>query len=128
MSDSTRARNPQFAGTLAVGPIGTVAGRRPAGPNRTEQRYYDDFLAAQERAGAVTVHYQGLRVYLGNGHAYRPDWVAVTPAGRVTCIEVKGAHVHSRDSRLRFDAARAEWPCFAWVWAQWTGSEWRVER
>jgi len=102
--------------------------RKPGVPNRTEARYFAAFLGEYERSEFATVRYQPWRLYLPNGHSYRPDFVVIVhDPVRIQCHEVKGPHIHSRDSRILFDTARAVWPWFDFVWAQWTGSEWRVE-
>ena len=64
---------------------------------------------------------------LGGTHAYTPDWWT----GR-TAVEVKAEHIHSRDSRILFDAARREYPDVTWVWARKRttgkkGPRWEIE-
>jgi hypothetical protein len=34
------------------------------------------------------------------------------------CVEVKGEHIHSRDSRIFFDIARTQYPDIVWVWVR----------
>ena len=64
---------------------------------------------------------------LGGTHAYTPDWWT----GK-TAVEVKGEWIHKEASRIRFDAARAEYPDVTWVWARKRttgkkGPRWEVE-
>jgi hypothetical protein len=95
-------------------------------PNKTELRYLRDVIKPLGEVG----RYEALTFRLANGHMYTPDWVCTDPAtGRLTCVEVKGAyrfHSHQR-ARLAFDQARLEWPSITWIWATWTGKEWRNE-
>lgn len=97
------------------------------GPNKTEQEYRRLYLDASERDGSV-VRFQPFRVYLSNGHSYRPDWGVFWPNGAIECHEVKGGHIRSRDSRILFDTARANFPWWSWVWAQkQAGGVWKVQ-
>jgi hypothetical protein len=66
---------------------------------------------------------------LGGTHSYTPDWWV--EADR-TAVEVKSEHIHSRDSRILFDAARAEYPSVTWIWARKRtrgrkGPRWEIE-
>lgn len=66
---------------------------------------------------------------LAGTHSYTPDWWV--EASR-TAVEVKGEHIHSRDSRILFDAARAEYPSVTWIWARKRtsgrkGPRWEIE-
>lgn len=47
------------------------------------------------------------------GHKYTPDWY-----GNGFAVEAKGEHIHSRDSRILFDAARLAHPELTWIWAR----------
>jgi len=47
------------------------------------------------------------------GHSYTPDWY-----GNGFAVEVKGEFIHSRDSRILFDAARLAHPELTWIWAR----------
>jgi hypothetical protein len=91
-------------------------------PNKTESEY------RRMLPRYAIVVYEGMRLYLANGHSYRPDWVVRLPVGGIECHEVKGAYIHSRDSRILFDQARQDWPCFAFVWARKIDGAWKVER
>jgi len=92
------------------------------GPNPTEARYRDTFLRGDH------VEYEPRSFALACGHSYTPDWRS-NPDPLGDCAlwfhEVKGPHIHSRDSRILFDCARTEYQQYGWVWAQWTGKEWR---
>ncbi len=96
------------------------------GPNKTELRYLRDVIQPLGEVG----RYEALTFRMANGHRYTPDWVyADQTTGRLTCVEVKGAYrfgSHQR-ARLAFDQARTEWPGITWIWAIWTGKEWRNE-
>lgn len=102
----------------------SVGKRKPHGPNRTEERYKRDYLT---HPATVTVRFQPFRLYLSNGHSYRPDWGVFYPDGKIALHEVKGPHVHSRDSRILFDTAITDFPWLGFVWAQWTGEKWKLQ-
>ena len=94
-------------------------------PNKTELRYLRENVEPLGETG----HYEGITFRLANGHRYTPDWVYADASGKLVCVEVKGAYrfgSHQR-ARLAFDQARTEWPGITWIWAKWTGSEWRNE-
>jgi len=91
-------------------------------PNKTEQEYYDTFLAP--RTDLEYIWFEALRFYLSNGHSYRPDWVAARTDNVLECHEVKGPRIHSRDSRVLYDTARKDYPCFEWFWAQKQNGKW----
>jgi hypothetical protein len=96
----------------------------PAGPNATEAEALrvlrlPDGTAFEGRAFDV----------LARTHGYTPDW---WHEGSRTAVEVKGEHIHSRDSRILFDAARAEFPGVTWIWARKRacgrkGPRWEIE-
>ena len=59
--------------------------------------------------------YEGKTFDVCGGGRYTPDWVS---EDRQIAIEVKGEHIHSRDSRRRFDEARMIYPGWRWIWAR----------
>lgn len=76
-------------------------------PNHTEQEAFD--LLGLLNRGCI---YES-RTFEVVGHSYTPDWT-----GPSVAVEVKGEHVHSRDSRILFDAARLAHPELTWIWAR----------
>ena len=97
---------------------------KPSGqPNHTEL----EALAVLRLRNAV---FEGRTFEVLNGtHAYTPDWWAPDCA---TAVEVKGEFLHSRDSRILFDAARKEYPEVTWIWARKrvtgrNGPRWEIE-
>jgi hypothetical protein len=115
------------AGDTAKHPSSNVEpGKRRREPNKTEARYKAEVI---DRDGRRLATYEALTFRLANGHRYTPDWVYADDAGRMVCVEVKGAYrfgSHQR-ARLAFDQARIEWPGICWVWAAWTGGAWKTE-
>ena len=81
-------------------------------PNQTEQEAMTVFSALAKLVMAMRYN-SVLYPVLNNSHSYTPDWTA----DGVVC-EVKGEHIHSRDSRVLFDACRAEHPDLVHVWAR----------
>lgn len=96
--------------------------------NGTEQRMLD-YLRARERRGDIAnvrpfplILHWGLD---GDGHymTYTPD-MSYDREGRTVLVEVKGAHVRSRDI-VRFKGCRAEWDGkFGFEMWQWKEREW----
>ena len=97
-------------------------------PNRTEREYHDKFLWPRVVSENATVQYEGIRLYMMNGHSYRGDWALHLPDGSIEIHEVKGSyHLHSHQrARLAFDQARIEWPCIKFVWAEKSKDGWKI--
>ena len=95
--------------------------------NKTEARY-ETLLSHVPLT--VSVRFQPVRLFLANGHAYRPDFMTKDINGNLAAHEVKGAFIRSRDSRILFDQARQEfgWMIRYWVWAQWKNGKWHEEK
>ena len=107
-------------------PVANQPQKTAKGPNKTELRYLRDVIKPLGEVG----RYEALTFRMANGHRYTPDWVyADQTTGRLTCVEVKGAYrLYSlQRARLAFDQAKLEWPSITWIWATWTGQEWRNE-
>lgn len=95
-------------------------------PNKTELRYRREVIDRNPQINSCI--YEGLTFRLSNGHRYTPDWIVVCGEW-IMAIEVKGSYrfySHGR-ARLAFDQARIEWPAIRFVWATWTGKEWKSE-
>jgi hypothetical protein len=105
--------------------------RQPRKPTAAEMEYEHLYLSGV-CGGRRTYRREGLTIHMGNGHAYRPDFVECDHAtGRVTCHEVKGAYKLGsyQRARLAFDQCRAELPGWGWVWAEKRpDGKWTVER
>jgi hypothetical protein len=104
--------------------LSTCVENKVNGPNRTEQR-------AREVLGLCSdAVFEGRAFDVCDGaHTYTPDWWC---EGRRMAVEVKGEHIHSRDSRIMFDAARSQYPGITWVWARLRtkgrkGKRWEIE-
>lgn len=90
-------------------------------PTDTEAEYARLYLAGK------TPLYEALTFRLANGHRYTPDWVCVDGAGRLVCVEVKGAYKLGsyQRARMAFDQAAIEWPMITWVWAEKRDGDWQ---
>jgi len=97
---------------------------RPVAPNQTERQALAVLnLREQDMA------FEGRTFDVCGGSRYTPDWI---DADQGIAIEVKGEHVHSRDSRCRFDEARTLYPSWRWIWIRKRttgrkGKRWEVE-
>lgn len=92
-------------------------------PNKTEARFME--WAARYWPGRK-LEFEAITFHLPSGTKYTPD-VLVQPAalGQLfVCIEVKGPYIHNARSLHAFKEARAAFPGFQWVFAQWKGGEW----
>jgi len=105
---------------------GKATTARP-GMNKTEARYRE--LLMHLVPSVASVRFQPVRLFLANGHSYRPDFLTKDNSGDLTAHEVKGAFIRSRDSRILFDQARQEfgWLIRYWCWAQWKDGKWTIE-
>jgi hypothetical protein len=106
---------------LTVSEDGTEATAGPV-PNKTEQKFYEHF---RRQWDVKLAKHAPARLRLASGIFYTPDWLFLT-AGGLWFFEVKGPHIHSRDSVPRFKAARVEYPFWNFGFAQWKGGEWRL--
>lgn len=90
-------------------------------PTKTESEYARLYLAGK------TPLYEALTFRLANGHRYTTDWVYVDGAGRLVCVEVKGAYKLGsyQRARMAFDQAAIEWPMIKWVWAEKRDGGWQ---
>jgi hypothetical protein len=100
----------------------------PKTMNKTE-RDFAWILEAQKREGKILRYeYEGMALKWA-GMRYTPDFVVIKPdvAGlnrKFTLIEVKGAHIWSRDI-VRFKGCRDYWPEFKFEMWQKTKGGWK---
>ncbi len=99
----------------------TRAARGALGPNKTE--------AACLKLFPGTFEFEGRTFDICGGATYTPD--GVDKAAKVA-VEAKGEHIHSRDSRRRFDEAKHLYPDWTWIWARLRtsgrkGRRWEIE-
>ena len=111
---------------VVAAPVVEPATAKGKKPNKTEQRYYDRYLAYKD------ARYEALTFHMANGHKYTPDWVVFEVGRPIECIECKGGYrFHSQGrARLAFDQARQEFDGLRWTWAKWDSKskKWEVER
>lgn len=91
--------------------------RRPKAPSKTEHQAMD-YLLTQHRCD---IRWNAVSFKLLNGHRYTPDLHMDLGTGRrQVFIEVKGSYRLGslQRSRLAFDQAKREWPCFDWWWME----------
>lgn len=113
-------------GAVVTRPVASKPATRQAGkadgPNGTE-------LACLKLFPGFGFVFEGRRFDICGGATYTPDWV--DESSRMA-IEVKGEHIHSRDSRRRFDEAKHLNPDWTWIWARLRtkgrkGRRWEIE-
>lgn len=96
-------------------------------PNKTEKEC--GHILSFEYPGA-SVRYEAITLVLASGHRYTADWVVVLTTGEVVLVEAKnGAYRHASygRSKLAFDSAKVEYPCFQFQWREKFKDGWRVE-
>jgi hypothetical protein len=97
-------------------------------PNKTEAAWIrhcgSEFGPVQ-----FEVRYEPFTLRLPSGTKYTPDVVVFNKrtGAVVRVFEVKGRHIHSRDSLEKFKAAVAAYPFWRFGFAQLRGTEWAVE-
>ena len=101
---------------------------KPAdGLNKTERAYLS-LLTARLRAGELVaiLGHESIKFRVGEHRCwYSPDFPVIGLDGVLEMHEVKGGHVYE-DSRVKFQAAKQQYPAFRWVWAQYIKGEWRI--
>lgn len=63
----------------------------------------------------VEFHYECIKLKIGDGVFYLPDFIAMSRAGEVYAIEIKGPHSR-RSGEIKFLAAKERYPMFQWMW------------
>lgn len=111
-------------------PVDTRTGQKRAVKRQEMNRLESEFLRTELRrlieVGVLArVQFQPFRLYLANGHSYRPDFAAWETCGAMRVYECKGSYIHSRDSRILFDQAAEEFPEWRFFWAR-KNPEWEV--
>lgn len=107
-----------FMPDLPVQEVAQPPSREPK-LNKTETEY-QNILLARERAGEITaIRAQSIKIQIGEKRCwYTPDFTCVNKAtGRIQFHEVKGGKVWD-DARVKFQAAKLNYPEFDWIWAQ----------
>ncbi|MBU1067444.1 hypothetical protein KKE60_06625 [Patescibacteria group bacterium] len=103
----------------------TTPGRKASEPNKTELRFESEmiipWLSCYKFEG---YKFRGLAL-IWPDMRYTPDWMLWDWKEKITLIEVKGPHIHSRDSRVRFLTARRDYPWFNFEGWQYAGRQWR---
>jgi hypothetical protein len=104
-------------------PVDTGTGNKKAAKRQEMNKLESEFLRTELRrlieVGVLArVQFQPFRLYLANGHSYRPDFAAWEKCGCVRVYECKGPYIHSRDSKILFDQAATEFPEWRFFWAR----------
>lgn len=95
-------------------------------PNKTETEC--GRILSLDYPGA-DIRYEAITLQLRSGHAYKADWVVILLTGEVILVETKnGAYRHASygRSRLAFDTAKVEYPCFKFQWREKFKDGWKV--
>ncbi len=89
------------------------------GINKTEQRYADECLYDKDH------WYEAITLKWPDGTRYTPDFMVRDGGSTILFLEIKGPYIHSRDSKIRFLRARADFPMFRFqAWQMQTPGEW----
>jgi hypothetical protein len=101
-----------------------VVKRKASQQNKTEARFARDMLDFW----TLEKSYDGYRfralALIWPEYRYTPDFMA-WKGPKITLFEIKGGHIHSRDSRIRFLGARRDHPWFKFECWQWKDGVWR---
>lgn len=101
----------------------------PAKANKTERDYFNRHLLPRLESGdLVAVYFEGMSIYLENGHRYTVDFLCYRRDRGRECHEVKGGFrlQSERSARASFDLARVAWPEIRWFWAVKGKCGWKV--
>lgn len=92
--------------------------------NKTEQRFEQDYLKPLTHIGTFKDYeYESVKLKLGNGTYYTPDFCAWHPNGSVTFFEVKGAYIRDKGA-MTIKIAASKYPLFKFVLAQYSKGQW----
>lgn len=95
--------------------------------NKTEERF-KAILEDRRRAGEFKVILNhAITLRLADGLRYTPDFFGQHQDGSLWIWEVKGRHVWD-DALAKFKMAKTMFPCFIWVWAQYTKEHGWIEK
>lgn len=98
-----------IAGDLVRPHVPPVRRHREPGMNKTEQWVHDTLLwPLVDRGEVAEVRYEGVRLRLGPGLFYTPDFTIVATDGRQGYVEVKGPRWWD-DARVKIKAAAVIW-------------------
>lgn len=97
----------------------------PRGMNSTERRYAER-LEARRQAGEIRKWvFEGVRLKLGAGAWYKPDFYVVGPDRRIQLHEIKG--MWREAARVRIKAAASAYPEIYFVAIRDVGGRWQFE-
>jgi len=99
--------------------------RKASEPNKTELRFESEVLIPWKNTGIIDGYQFHALALIWPDMRYTPDWMVWDYDGQIKLIEVKGPHIHSRDSRVRFLTARRDYPWFQFECWQWKDKQWR---
>jgi hypothetical protein len=108
---------------------GVLRGKRKM--NKTEAAYGKLLEAKKQRGEIIDYKWEGLTLRWDDGMTYTPDWTvyeSVLPAEdrpfvSILLIETKGGHIYD-DSKVKFRAARENWPMFRFEMWQTKKGQW----
>ena len=99
--------------------------RTPGTPNKTEAAYAD-YLEAQKMAGDVLWYrFEPLKLRIGKGAYYTPDFAVINDQGGLYFVEVKGFWREA--ARVRIKVAADAFPHFLFIAVQRKGKQWAHE-
>lgn len=96
-------------------------------PNATEERFRLQWLEPMRIVDEIDRYeYEAITLRLANGCRYTPDWLAVTPEGKVRFYEIKGRQVWD-DAIVKLKVAAAKYFFFRFYLCAWDGRGWIVQ-
>ena len=94
--------------------------------NKTEARFERDFLVPALLSGKLQNYkFERIKLILGDGTTYTPDFSGTWANGVQQFWEIKGGYIHE-DARVKFNCAADQFQEYAFELYQWKGGEWRV--
>lgn len=93
--------------------------------NKTEVRFERDFLVPAKVGGQLLDYkFERIKLILGDGTTYTPDFFGRWKNGVLQFWEIKGGYIYE-DARVKFNVAAEQFPEFAFQLMQWKAGEWR---
>lgn len=124
------AKNPAWAKAIAEQtPIATAERRRPSDVpemNATERRYADRLRTLVDAGEVLWFAFNEVRLRVGVGAYYKPDFFVQYADGRIECHETKGFEREA--AMVRIKAAANLFPRIAFVLVKRQGGQWAYEQ
>jgi hypothetical protein len=100
--------------------------KRPRGMNKTEAAFAAELEKCRMAGGVAWYEFESVRLHLGGGATFKPDFPTLLTNGSLVFYEVKGSFCREA-ARVRIKVAAGKFPHWRFVVVTREGGEWRYE-